>query len=252
MSDEKDVKDLEGKESSDLSKDDTKDTTSADSLNADKGDDSGNEQSVPYSRFKKINDEYKELKAEVELHKAGIAISKEASKDPVFMKAINDLIKQKNEGQLTKEEFRESVDEAKEDSKERSKDVDEIKMALREDIAYRYIDKFKSMAKDDEYTEKEDLDLLEDLTTKELLKINQDPYKRYSSTDITEAYNKAKKRLDSFNDRKTAKYVKEKRADYVPSSKAGASVKKDVIFNSRSEESNYISQALKGKKFDDE
>ena len=217
-------------------------------------------QAVPYERFKKINEERKtaetrlaERDREFETHKAGIELSKAAMADPTFAAEVNKIINAKNEGKLTAAEAKVALETAQDKADVRAErtpdpEVQEIKRNLQEQTVSRYVDRYRSLAKDAGYEDETDLKLLEDITTKYLLTKNKDAAKRYVQADIDEAFNKAHQDMEGYAKRRTASYVKDKVAEQPPTSKPGVAGSASKEFDTRGESVRFIAQGLKARK----
>ena len=214
-------------------------------------------QAVPYERFREVNEAKKaaetklsEREKEFETHKAGIEISREAMKDPVFRDKINEIVNLKNSGKLTEKQVQAAVEKAVEASETRTQDpeVAEIKKSLIEQNVQRYVDTFQSKAKTDGFSDKDDQEILEQLTTKYLLAANPNAPKRFSQSEMDEAYTKAKDKMEGYAKRKTSSYVKEKIADQPPVTKPGTAgtVTEDVLGHAA--QTKLVAQHLKARK----
>ena len=219
-------------------------------------------QAVPYERFRVVNEAKKtaetklsEREKEFETHKAGIEISREAMKDPVFRDKINEIVNLRNEGKLTAKQAAAAVEAATTANENRNPDVDELKQSFKsieqsriEDNVSRYEDTFKEMAKADGYVDDGDSALLNKLTTGYLLQANPNAPKKFNREQLKAAYDKAKDEVEGYAKRKTASYVKEKVAEQPPVTKTGVAgtVSQDVM--GHAEQTRFVAQHLKARK----
>ena len=171
-------------------------------------------------------------------------------KDPVFRDKINDIVNARNSGKLTAKEATAAIETAQVASEAKTQDpeVAEIKKSLIEQNVQRYVDTFQSKAKTDGFSDKDDLEILEQLTTKYLLAANPNAPKRFSQSEMDDAYGKAKDKMEGYAKRKTSSYVKEKVAEQPPVTKTGTAgtVSHDVM--GHAEQTKFVAQALKARK----
>ena len=194
---------------------------------------------------------------EFETHKAGIEISKAAIADPVFAKEINKIVNLKNEGKLTAQEAKDLIENAKDKSEARTADpeveklqksVSSLEQEKVQENVQRYVDSFEAKAKTDGYTDKDDLEILNQMTTKYLLINNPNAPKRFSQKELDEAYEAAKTKVDAMVKRKTAGYVKEKVAEQPPVTKTGSAGTATKEYMSSAEATRYAASVLKARK----
>ena len=220
--------------------------TSADSKNTEEPEG----KSVPYDRFKEVNQKYRDTEAKLKdyeskdsKYKTYAELDAAMIKDPVLNKEINKIIEKYNQGDLTKAEMKEEIAEAKAEAKS-NPEIQQINQKFVKMNVQRYKDHFENVATKD-YTDKDDLDLLEEYTSRFMLQKNPRAAEDFDKSLLEDCFKMAKDKLEGFSKRRMSGYVKEKTSDQPPVSKGGSSVSAEKEFKTRSEESAYFAAGLK-------
>lgn len=184
--------------------------SSAGTLNTDPGKDNRIPESIPYTRFKEVNDELKQLKEMATVYQEfdNVLSSRQdlmkvlevAAQRPEVLNHFLQLVdSQQNQGQQQQQNQQQNINF---DPQVRTQN---------------YVDRFKSLAKENKIPEELTQDYFNDVYY-ELLKINQDPLSNYNISHVDEAFKRVMDREERKFKARQANYITTKRQADVPAS----------------------------------
>jgi len=194
--------------------------------------------SIPYERFKEVNDrlrtiekEYEEYAKNKELYEVYKQFDSILEQNPQLLESIKNAILEAQQQQPTTQQFQQPS----------------ANPMLAQNLALAmYVNEFQRLAKEDNIPSELNEEYQE-FVRQELIKRNPDPLNNFNLQLFHEAYKAAKERMNKIIKLDRSLYLNEKKQDQAPPSptKGGMQPVQDVKFKDSYERAQYIASVLK-------